>query len=155
MTHNEIREKLFALYDGPLAEQERKLVEGHLAGCAECRQAIGEWKHLSKTLFSRSTFSEVEDDLFVSKVMSRLDQDARRQETFSWDNSRRWMVPVMGSIVTAAWVFFQVLPGIPGLSPAESAENFFAGENSPVASSQWSVVPVSAGTADVVVALIK
>jgi len=155
MTHNEIRQKLFALYDGPLAEGERKLVEGHLAGCGECRQAIAEWKRLSPALFTRSTFSEAEEDQFVSKVMARLDQEARDQETYSRKNSMRWLVPVMSSAVTAAWVFFHILPGTPGLSPAESAENFFSGEISPVASSQWSVVPVNAGTEDMVVALIK
>jgi len=40
MNHDKIREMLFDLYDRPLTERERQMVEGHLPDCPECRQAF-------------------------------------------------------------------------------------------------------------------
>jgi len=156
MKHDEIKQKLFALIDGPLSEQERALVEEHIPSCHECAKALEEWQKISGVLFSLPAFSEAAEDQFVSKVMARLSpaSDLESQAAPSRWNTLQWLVPLAGSAVAAAWVFFAVLPGTPGLSSTASAENFFSDNDSSYSTSQSGIVPASA-TEDMVVALIK
>jgi anti-sigma factor RsiW len=156
MKHDEIKQKLFALIDGPLSEQERALVEEHIPSCRECAKALEEWQKISGVLFSLPAFSEAAEDQFVSKVMARLSPAFGLQTPAApsrW-NILQWLVPLAGSAVAAAWVFFSVLPGTPGLSSTASAENYFSDNDSSYSASQSGIVPASA-TEDMVVALIK
>jgi len=156
MKHEEIKQKLFALLDGPLSEQERTLVEKHLPSCPECQSATEEWKKISGVLFTQPAFSEAAEDQFVSKVMARLSTASGLQTPAAssrW-NTLQWLIPLAGSAVAAAWVFFFVLPGTPGLSSTASVENYFSDNETSFSSSPVGIVPASA-TDDMVVALIK
>lgn len=126
MLHETIQQKLFALYDGPLTEKERKLVEGHLANCAECRKAIAEWKAISSRLFVTQTFSEASEDFFVAKVMDRVSSLSRQTLQTSWNLALRWLVPLLGSAAVAAWLLFTVLPDAPAFSSSPNVEEAFS-----------------------------
>jgi hypothetical protein len=45
-------EQLSAYYDGELAPEERRTVEAHLPGCADCQSALRQWLRLSRALAS-------------------------------------------------------------------------------------------------------
>src|SRR5258708_3327636 len=111
MNHDKIREMLFDLYDRPLTERDRQLVEGHLPDCAECRQAFEQWRKISRTLFALPAPSEAQEDLFVSKVMARVATAAQPVTVLSWGNTLRWMVPLLGSSIAAVWFFVAALSG--------------------------------------------
>ena len=130
MLHQTIRQKLFALYDGPLTEKERKLVEGHLAQCRECRKAIAEWKALSTRLFPTRAFSEASEDFFTAKVMDRIRTGRIQPEKASWNLALRWLVPLLGSAAVAAWVFFAVLPDSSDLSSGANVQTAFTYDSS-------------------------
>jgi anti-sigma factor RsiW len=150
MTHREIQEKLFALYDGPLTEQERALVEGHLAGCGDCRGSIAEWKRISETLFRLPAFSEAEEDRFVSKVMGRL-EPAPPKRAFTL----RWLVPLVGTAVAAAWVLFFVLPATPGFSSNSTVADIYSEDSTDMEATQWSDVPPSSASGQIVQAFYR
>ncbi len=157
MTHDEIKEQLFSLYDGPLTEKERVSFEGHLSTCAECKRSIQEWESVSTTLFPEPAFSEASEDIFVAKVMARVSTAASKaSESYSYrDLALRWLVPLLGSATAAAWVFFFVLPGIPGLSTDANGPAFFSSNASNITTSSWSVVPVTSSNEEIVVSFLK
>jgi len=151
MTHEMIQQKLFALYDGPLTEQERKLVESHLAQCAECRRAIAQWKAVSARLFPVHTFSEAAEDAFVAKVMGRVRSAGEKVE--SWTTLFfRWMVPLAGSAVVAGWVFFSVLSDSSSFSSTSSSnvEAAFSSDSSYSSGSGNGIVLASYSSQDIV-----
>src|SRR5579872_2726144 len=111
MNHNEIKQKLFALYDGPLTEKERVLVEVHLSACPECRRAVGEWENISGALFPQPSFSEAAEDRLVARVMDRV--KPAPTSWLPWKSDLKWFVPLLGSALAAAWVFFLLLPNNP------------------------------------------
>lgn len=148
--HEEIREKLFALADGPLTEKERTLVEGHLDACAECRQALGEWRTLSGALFPRVSFSEAEEDRFVSIALERAVAASPRHASIR--PVVQWLVPLLGSAVAAAWVLFSVLPAGSRFASSNSVGDFLSGDSAEVMSSNWSLAPESASTGGILLA---
>jgi|HubBroStandDraft_1064217.scaffolds.fasta_scaffold77575_3 anti-sigma factor RsiW len=126
MNHEAIQQKLLALFDGPLTEKERKLLEGHLPQCAECRRAVAEWKVVSRKLFPAQAFSEASEDFFVLKVMNRLDSASQEKGFFSRGFALRWLIPLLGSASVAAWVFFTVLPDSTELVAPTNVETAFS-----------------------------
>jgi anti-sigma factor RsiW len=131
MNHELIQQKLMALYDGPLTEKERKLVESHLGKCPACRRAIAEWKVVSRGLFASPTFSEASEDFFVAKVMDRVRSSTPEKVQSPWSLTFRWLVPLVGSAVMASWVFFSVLPNSTGFSSNNSIAAAFSYDSSP------------------------
>ena len=142
MTHEMIQQKLLALYDGPLSEQERKLVEGHLAQCPECRKAIAQWKAVAVRLFPPQTFSEAAEDFFVSKVMDRVRSSTLEAGRSAWGWVLRWALPLVGSAVLAGWAFFSVLPDT-GFYSAPSADAAFSSYSSYASASGSGMMQVS------------
>lgn len=134
MNHELIQQKLMALYDGPLTEKERKLVEGHLAQCAECRKAVAQWKAISVRLFPAQTISEATEDYFVAKIMDRVRSTAQEKGISPAALIFRWLVPLVGSAVVAGWVFFSVLPGSTETSSNNSVAAAFSPDSSYTAS---------------------
>ncbi len=51
MSHDTLKEKLFALYDGELTGEVRHEVEAHVANCSECRTAYAQWQQTASTFF--------------------------------------------------------------------------------------------------------
>src|SRR6185503_3849258 len=96
MRHQEIKEKILALYEGPLTEKERLLVESHLLDCVECQKTMEGYRILSSRLFTLPTFSEASEDAFVSKVMARVEASAKKSLTWN-EIILRWMLPLAGS----------------------------------------------------------
>lgn len=145
MNHEMIQQKLLALFDGPLTEKERQLVEGHLAECAACRRAVAEWKVVSRSLFSSPTFSEASEDFFVTKVMDRVRSAAPLSGFALWRPTLKWLVPLVGSAAIAAWAFFSIMP-LSDLSSGSSLEAAYS--NSYNARSANGITPASYSTSD-------
>jgi anti-sigma factor RsiW len=143
--HDEIKQKLFALYDGPLSETERSLVEEHIPSCVECRRAIEEWQKISGVLFTLPAFSEASEDQFVAKVMARLPSGeglSAPAAAAGW-NTWRWLVPLAGSAIAAAWVYFFVLSDSADLNPTTNVETAFSSNSSAAASGENGIMLAS------------
>lgn len=143
MNHEMIQEKLFALYDGPLTEQERKVVETHLSQCPDCRRAVAEWKALSKRLFPKVAFSEASEDLFTLSVLRKLETYQAPVSLFDRGFLLRWGLPALGLAAMTLWFFLSSVNTNSGLveEPAEAAFTYAGSSNSGY--SQSGFVPVS------------
>lgn len=89
MSHEELKELVFALRDGEaLAPEARGEAERHLAACGECRDAVASWEKASKTLFSKPAVEPSEE--FTRAVLRRV---RSVEEPVAW-TSRLWaLVP--------------------------------------------------------------
>jgi anti-sigma factor RsiW len=143
MNHEMIQEKLFALYDGPLTEQERKVVETHLSQCPDCRRAVAEWKALSKRLFPKVAFSEASEDLFTLSVLRKLETYQAPVSLFDRGFLLRWGLPALGVAAMTLWFFLSTVNTNSGLveEPAEAAFTYAGSSNSGYSPSGF--VPVS------------
>src|SRR5579859_7854206 len=99
MNHDQIRERLFDLYDRPLTQRERRMVEVHLPDCPECRQTFENWQQISHTLFSQPALSEAQEDRFVANVMARIQKTS--PQPVSWFSRLKWFMPLVGSSLAA------------------------------------------------------
>lgn len=155
MKHDELKEKILGLYDGPVTEKERVWAETHLSSCSNCFQTVEEYKNFSKFLFAIPSFSEAEEDIFTTKVMSKV----RPLSTNSVESARhviiRWFIPLLGSTAVAAWVFFSVLPSTPELSNALNGSAFLAADSQEINPAAWSPVPTSKSNEEIVVSWMK
>ena len=143
MNHELIQEKLFALYDGPLTEQERKVVETHLSQCPDCRRALAEWRTLSKRIFPKVAFSEASEDLFTLSVLKQLEPYQAPVHFLDRGFLLRWGLPALGVAAMTLWFLFSSVTATSGLvdEPAEAAFTFAGSGNSGY--SQSGFVPVS------------
>jgi len=100
------REKLYAFYDGELPERERRQVETHLSGCAECRRVCEEWKKIAGAIFRPVAVQTSE--AFVQRVMESLPEEealpSRSRITF------RWLAPAF-SLAAAGLALILAWPG--------------------------------------------
>ncbi len=128
MKHDELKEKILGLYDGPVTEKERTWVETHLSSCEDCTRALENYKKISAQLFAVPVFSEADEDIFTAKVMARVREAAITQTLSFTEIALRWLLPLVGSTVVAAWVFFSLLPNTPGLANAMSGPSFFTSD---------------------------
>ena len=143
MNHDLIQEKLFALYDGPLTEKERKVVEVHLSQCPDCRRALAEWKALSRRLFPKVAFSEASEDFFALDVLKRLETYEAPTPFLDRRFLLRWALPAFGIAAVAVWFFLSNLSVNTNMAdePAEAAFTYAGSANSGYA--QNGFVPVS------------
>ncbi len=75
-----IRKDLHAYLDGEIAAGERAAIEGHLASCPACREALGE---LKQTLNLLDNLDEVEPPAWLTqKVMARVRAESTEREGF-------------------------------------------------------------------------
>jgi len=155
MKHDELKEKILGLYDGPVTEKERVWAETHLSSCADCRQNVEEYKNLSGFLFAVPSFSEAEEDIFTAKVIIKI----KTLSTHSAESARniivRWFIPLLGSTAVAAWVFFSLLPSTPELSNALNGSTFLASDSQEITPAAWSPVPTSKSNEEIVVSWMK
>jgi anti-sigma factor RsiW len=126
MKHDELKEKILGLYDGPVTEKERTWVETHLTSCQDCSQALEEYKKTSALLFAVPIFSEADEDIFTAKVMARVREAAVKQTISLTEMVLRWFLPLAGSTLVAAWVLFSVLPSTPELASMNDPSFFTA-----------------------------
>jgi hypothetical protein len=130
MRHDELKEKILGLYDGPVTEKERVWVETHLSSCVDCSRALSEYQKFSAHLFATPTYSEAEEDMFTEKVMMRVRASALAKKPLTAETVLRWFLPLVGSTVVAAWVFFSVLPNTPEFSADNNGPSYFTSEAS-------------------------
>ena len=91
--HAQMKEKLFALYDGELEGPAKVEAEGHLNECAQCRTLFEGWSKTAKMLFPEP--EPLESEFFVRRVMERVNAlDALRP--VSRKHYLRWLVPALG-----------------------------------------------------------
>jgi len=128
MKHEELKEKILGLYDGPVTEKERAWVETHLSSCEDCSQALEEYRKTSALLFAVPTFSEADEDIFTAKVMARVREAASNQGVPFAEVVLRWLLPLAGSTLVAAWVLFSVIPSTPELANELNGPSFFTAE---------------------------
>ena len=93
MKHEAMKERILALYDGELAGDARREAENHLSGCAECRRSYEQWQQMAKGLFRDPQVQPSE--LFVSRVMERINALERPRHAVPWTIRLRWAVPAM------------------------------------------------------------
>ena len=93
MSHDTLKEKLFALYDGELTGEVRHEVEAHVANCSECRTAYAQWQQTASTFFRAPDVQT--SDAFVHQMMGRLTASVRPRRAAPW-REMRWLIPAMG-----------------------------------------------------------
>lgn len=94
MTHDAIREQVFALSDGELSGEARRAAQAHLEECTECRQVVASWKRTAGVFF-RSP--EVQgSEAFVDRVLNRIAATERTPAVSAWKPSVRWLIPALG-----------------------------------------------------------
>ncbi|HEY5040015.1 MAG TPA: hypothetical protein VIJ93_13185, partial [bacterium] len=105
------------------------------------------WKKVSNVLFTLPAFSEASEDRLVSSVMEKIQSGPLKFKTPSFKNNLRWLVPLVGSAVAAAWVFFMVLPSV---DPASSAnvETAFSSNSSNASSGGNGIMLASYSSSD-------
>lgn len=71
MSHEEMKELVFALRDGEtLAPEARAEAERHLAACGHCRAAVVSWEKASQALFAKPVVEPSEE--FTRAVLRRV-----------------------------------------------------------------------------------
>jgi len=155
MTHEEIREQLWTLYDGQLTREEKAPLEAHLRDCDGCRLMLSEWESASKALFPTPEWPSADGEIFVQKVMARVQALPELQAVSGWKGFLPWTAPVLGSAALAAWVFFFVLPGTPGLTPGTTLEEFFPSDPAALASPALAEPAAASSAEEFVQVLVK
>jgi anti-sigma factor RsiW len=98
--HEQIRQRVYAYTDGELPEAEYRAIQTHLEGCPDCRAAAARWATLAVAFFQPPAPPPSSSDLFVRRVMARV--EAERRESLSvWEGAWRWLVPALGVGVAA------------------------------------------------------
>jgi anti-sigma factor RsiW len=120
-----MKERMLALFEGPLNEKERALVEDHLSGCLECRAMIEDYQRVTGRLFALPTYSEAQEDAFVAHVMARVEAIGP-VPVLTWRNALKWMAPLAASSLAALWLFFSALSGSGRLSTSANVETAFS-----------------------------
>ena len=86
MECKKIREKISLFIDEQLSEQDKKLFEGHIASCAECRQLLEETRQALSSI--KGTVPPALPPDFLARLDERLDKESTRA-----DNRAAWLFP--------------------------------------------------------------
>jgi len=71
---------IFDQYDGELAGDEREAAKLHLAGCADCRRALADWKALSAAAFAAD--KEFDPPDLAARVTFAIKEEERSTGSF-------------------------------------------------------------------------
>jgi|SRR5579859_3578696 len=155
MSHDQLREKLWALYDGELSIPERRELEHHLEDCEECLQALSQWQKTSAALFPKAEPFKLSGEVFTQRVMAQVRPLPHPNKLSFWRSFLPWLSPVMGSAAVAGWVLFFVLPATPGLSLGPNASSFFSEDTPEATSVSWTSLPATSKGEEWVTRLVK
>lgn len=155
MKHDELKEKILGLYDGPVNEKERIWVDIHLNSCEDCSAALEEYKKAAAQLFAVPTFSEADEDIFTAKVMARVREKGRTQTASFSHIVLRWLLPLAGSTLMAAWVFFSVLPSTPEVANELNGPSFFTSQNVGINDNALTPVALNSSNEEMVVSWMR
>ena len=78
MNHHQIKSLFLRHSEGKLTDEERLLVEGHLAGCPGCRQYYGQLSDVLDVK-GRFDFPHIEPDPFLPTRVTALVEERRRK----------------------------------------------------------------------------
>lgn len=149
MDHHELKELVSDLLDGELEAGQRRLVEGHLASCDECRRLLDDWKAARRAFFPAPRRpSQAETEAFVSRVMARMPaaepaQAPADEPTFRLD--WRWLVPALS--LSFAMLALSFIPSRQAQDPSTTLLLAAGGEDQV---SRWMSGPESNGVEDLV-----
>jgi len=117
MSHDELRDSLWDLFDDALPSDRRKELSDHLEACAECRDSLSRVSR-ARALFFRAppAVTRAESERFVLKLALRLPEPAGAL-WWRWLNAP-WMVPTLGLGLAAACL--SVLLSSPDSAPADT-----------------------------------
>lgn len=99
MSHGDMKDRVFAFYDGELGPEERAGVQRHLDACPDCRAELAAWKASAERFFRPSPVPVSED--FVRSVMDRLEERDLPRENF-WERLRLFLNPPRLALAGAA-----------------------------------------------------
>jgi anti-sigma factor RsiW len=106
--HRLVNEWLPAYYDGEVDDERRKLVDAHLAGCGECREALVDLERLSRALAEDEVSADAltGEGAFWQSLKPRLvdrTPSAPLSETARQTTWRRWL-PGLALLLASATV---------------------------------------------------
>ncbi len=103
MRHEELRERLYDLYDRELPVPELRELEAHLGACAECRASLEEWRRIAGALFAAP--APAPSEALVQRIMRGLPGHEESAPTPAW--TLRWLAPAfslaLAGLAILAW----------------------------------------------------
>jgi len=124
-------------FDREVTDEERVLVEGHLDGCAACRDALRSLEELST--FIKVPVEEAAQEEDFPWVWQKIEREIRSPEKLTWWQSlRSWMdvsplfkrkvwIPAAATVVVllfiTAQIIFKETPSYPDVSVVEYIES--------------------------------
>jgi anti-sigma factor RsiW len=126
MNHEQIKEKIFSLYDGEAPAEDREALEAHLQGCSDCRAELARWGQIRSGILLplKVEYSEA----FVHQVMRKV----RSYESIRWPQMVRWLVPALALSVSG---FAGVM--VYNLQPSLSTESLLMSGPEQTLSHEW------------------
>jgi anti-sigma factor RsiW len=95
MTHEQLESLIDAYHDGQLNESERREVDRHLAGCADCARQMARLSFLSTRVFRAAPPPPTPTDFFVTRVMAAV----RASDATGVRPAFRWPALVFAALV--------------------------------------------------------
>ena len=95
MTHEDIKEKLLALFDRELDERERKEIASHLNVCEDCSGTLKRWEQISAAM-SRAGSASPSSGRFVYSVMERIAASEKSAPAKNPAPFLNWIFPTLG-----------------------------------------------------------
>jgi anti-sigma factor RsiW len=114
MNHETARNRLDALVDGELPATERAELEGHLAGCAACRDEVEEMRRLRSEARALPESVEPERDLWPGIVRHIAPAPARERRSWfeGWTQGLAWAA-VLAVVLAGAYRLLAPRPEAP------------------------------------------
>jgi anti-sigma factor RsiW len=131
LDHQIWQERVFALYDGELAPDERSEALRHLEACSDCRGLLARWNTIAGAMLKPRAPLPVSERL-VQGVMARI--EARKQARDTWSPVPwRWAVP---ALALALGLLILALPAALQ-EPPVAAEALLLADNSDGGAADW------------------
>lgn len=135
MNHEEIKDKLAALYDGELPESEQGALRSHIGQCPECREEYRGWERIATSLFQAPEVKASES--FAEEVMVKIEALEEPVSAPDWGGLARWLVSAFALGSVALFLFLSTPNGeMPVTTETLLLANGFEG-----ATSEWMFYP--------------
>ena len=105
MKCEEMEQNLIAYLDGKASPAERRGIEAHVAGCAECREQVAEFRLLWGVLDELPMVTPSAS--FDAAVRARVAQESQRASFWSWlVPTPRMAFAVTALVIVSVWLAF-------------------------------------------------
>ena len=115
MTHEEIKEKLLALFDRELAETERHEINSHLHACENCSETVKRWEQISAAM-SRAGTASPPSGRFVYSVMERIAASEKSAPAKNPIPVLNWIFPTLGYTFAVLLMFVAITHREPSIN---------------------------------------